>query len=342
MSKKNMFWQIVRAICILAVIAIHCPNALNLSHSTFQFHLYVIVRALVNFPVAVFLFLAGYFINQEKCLADKRTFFLNRGGVRLLIPYIVWSAIYMLVSRLGGDQLGASEIVWKLLTGKSAGPLYYVVVLIQLTLLTPYLISCALKKSSWPWLITPAALVIVYVFAYRAEGVPWYCDTLFPLWFGFYYLGIRLRTEDIHITSFLKKMGSIPCVLLSFLINLVESELLIHNGITTTLAVSQNRIGGFLYALAIVGLFYRLSGIMNCKKNLLVWLGDNSYAIYFTHYLVLKIVTKTIGPRLHDMWTPYFGICFVSTLVMTSLIVGIVKLFARKVRIQSFLKYIGY
>ena len=341
MKQKNDYWQVVRAICIIAVIAIHCPSALNRDNADYQFHLYMMMRSLVNFPVAVFLFLSGYFINQEKCLNDPKTYILKRGE-RLLIPYLFWSMVYIAVSAVSGDKIGLLTVIGHLLTGKAAAPLYYVVVLVQLTILAPLLISSTNMKRYWLWLLTPAALLITYAFAFRTGAVPWYCDTLFPLWFGFFYLGIRLRAGDLHIDSFLRKLGSIPCVLIAFVFNYAESELLLSCGITSELSVSQNRIGGFIYALTIIGLLYRLSENKKSYSKALVWLGDNSYAIYLTHYLVLKILNKVIGNKLLDIWILHFGIVFLTTTILTCLIIVTIKLCADKVKIHKYMRYIGY
>lgn len=44
-----------------------------------------------QFPVAMFIFLAGYFITPEKTQVNYKTFLFKRGGIRLLLPYLVWN-----------------------------------------------------------------------------------------------------------------------------------------------------------------------------------------------------------------------------------------------------------
>ena len=71
---KSRYWQAVRGICILAVIMIHCPVGQNgLDQNSM-----VGVKAVNQFfPVAIFIFMAGYFIKPEKVNAD---YIINRGG----------------------------------------------------------------------------------------------------------------------------------------------------------------------------------------------------------------------------------------------------------------------
>ena len=73
---KSGQWQMVRAILCIAVVLIHCNNdsGLNLwdSNSTY----YLLFRNLINFPVAAFFFVSGYFDNCEN----------TRGGGIFLLP----------------------------------------------------------------------------------------------------------------------------------------------------------------------------------------------------------------------------------------------------------------
>ena len=80
---KSSWWQFIRAVCIIAVIMIHCPNAIGLQHNNLQFQLYFFLRSTINFPVAIFLFMAGYFTNIEKCSNNTKSYIINRGGIYL-------------------------------------------------------------------------------------------------------------------------------------------------------------------------------------------------------------------------------------------------------------------
>ena len=66
--KKQQFWQMIRGICILAVIMIHCPQGGAV---------WLGIRQVINFPVALFIFMAGYFVNLFKI---DRNWLKIRGG----------------------------------------------------------------------------------------------------------------------------------------------------------------------------------------------------------------------------------------------------------------------
>ncbi|MDU5440488.1 MAG: hypothetical protein E6109_14220 [Ruminococcus sp.] len=78
MKEKNIYWQSIRGICILAVIMIHCPTGQEYSLGTYN--TWIILRQIINFPVAIFIFLAGYFVNTEKIEESSKRYLMNRGG----------------------------------------------------------------------------------------------------------------------------------------------------------------------------------------------------------------------------------------------------------------------
>lgn len=75
---KSQYWQMVRGICILAVIMIHCPSGQN--YTELDYNAWIVFRQFINFPVAMFIFLAGYFMTPEKTQGDYKTFLCKRGG----------------------------------------------------------------------------------------------------------------------------------------------------------------------------------------------------------------------------------------------------------------------
>lgn len=77
-TNKSQYWQMVRGICILAVIMIHCPSGQN--YTDIDYIAWIVLRQFINFPVAMFIFLAGYFVTPEKTQGDYKIFLFKRGG----------------------------------------------------------------------------------------------------------------------------------------------------------------------------------------------------------------------------------------------------------------------
>ena len=68
MKEKREYWQSIRGICILAVVLIHSLGGFD--YSTGYSVEFVILRQIINFAVATFVFMAGYFVNVD-ALSDK-------------------------------------------------------------------------------------------------------------------------------------------------------------------------------------------------------------------------------------------------------------------------------
>lgn len=82
-KNKDIYWQYIRGICVLCVILIHCKNGIdyrNVTNYSWNFDYWLILRQVINFPVAIFIFLAGYFTNIKKVQEAPLTYISNRGG----------------------------------------------------------------------------------------------------------------------------------------------------------------------------------------------------------------------------------------------------------------------
>lgn len=81
MTKYNNI-QILRAICIIAVVVIHtCPSGI----------LGVLMRPFCNFCVGTFIFISGYLTKHS--IPDIKAFYKKR-LVRIFVPYTIWSVVY--------------------------------------------------------------------------------------------------------------------------------------------------------------------------------------------------------------------------------------------------------
>lgn len=94
MKEKREYWQSIRGICILAVVLIHSLSGFDYSSaSNVKF---VIFRQVINFAVATFVFMAGYFVNVD-ALSDKefsyKHWIIYRGGATVYPFYDLVAAV---------------------------------------------------------------------------------------------------------------------------------------------------------------------------------------------------------------------------------------------------------
>lgn len=206
--------------------------------------------------------------------------------------------------------------------------------LIQLTIITPFLVriikSNNKKTMILLWFITPIWLVYVYAWNIIYGVEPYLFGTLFPCWFIFYYLGLRVKCG--------MKFESIPIiVLLTLIISIVES--LFFNSIgVENLRITAITFGTYSYSIALIGLFLKYKNT-NFKENILSKLGDLSYGIYFIHIFILMFINKFVSILNINSWYLSWIIKYALTLSISALAVYIIQqLFKHN---KTFLKLIG-
>lgn len=337
--EKKPKWQAVRGVCIFAVILIHALGGFHYTEDI----LFVILRQAINFAVPVFVFMAGYFVNTEEMLSERfnyKVWIRIRGG-RLLVPFIIWSLFYSAVSLLQSlrseEKVNWPGLICRLLTGKSATPFYYIVVLFQLTVITPYL-ARAIKDEKRKltakllWLVTPVYLVYIYIWNFETGNQPFLYETLFPAWFVFYYLGMQVRCG-------LKLKAGRGIIFTAFLFSCAEALLLRHFGMEQGFYISQITAGSFLYSAA--GIAWLLQMEERKGNGLLVEGGNCSYGIFYIHMIVLMFVRKIVqNPAVESNWFLYWGTGFLLTcLVSFALVRGGQYIFRNH---KNILRWIGF
>lgn len=337
MKEKREYWQSIRGICILAVVLIHSLGGFD--YSTGYGVEFVILRQIINFAVATFVFIAGYFVNVD-ALFDKefsyKHWIIYRGG-RLCIPFMIWSLLYSGLSLLkvvhSGSEIQWLGFIYRFIVGKSATPFYYIIVLMQLTVMTPWLVKIVKQNgivSRVLWLVTPVYLVYLYTWNYIVGTSPRLYETLFPAWFGFYYLGIQVRC-GMRVNS------NRYVVTGALLLSCVEAVGLRAAGFDIGFYTSQITVGSFLYSVAMIGWFLRKGENSRRGCRLLSKIGDCSYGIFYIHMAVLMIVG---GFRKCGNWYVYWILRFVLTAAISYIIVHIAQIVLKNKK--KLLRYIGF
>lgn len=186
-----------RGIAIIAVVWIHARSGVE--YADWSFDYWVVLRQFLNFAVALFLFLSGFLVDPDR-IARAGEWTKHR-AVRLLLPFIIWSTVYFAVVAWRDGSVGdLLTVVPRLVLGRSAAHLYFIVVLAQLVVLTP-LLARALHSRGW-WallLVTPAYFTVRYVVFATSGGatnIPMFGYS-FAGWLIFYYLGMWARTNPV-------------------------------------------------------------------------------------------------------------------------------------------------
>lgn len=291
-QQKDQNIQMVRGLCIAAVVLIHSGAAANLQSvpgQEWQFWYWLFLRQVINFAVGTFFFLSGCLVDQEKVRRAPAKFIGSR-LLRLAVPFLLWSSVYSIKTVvLDWPEVYPLSLLLHFVAGKSAAPFYFILVLLQLNVLTPVLLWAQGTKAgkTIAWCITPVYLVGLGAYCILNGSQPLLYETVFPAWLIYYWAGLRWRSG-----ARLAVRLAYPLAALAFCaLNAVLLVVLLHS---PALAPSQVRLATVPYALLLamwfVGHRFPLAG-----KRFWKYLGDNSYGVFYIHCLALAVTGKLVN-----------------------------------------------
>lgn len=280
---------------------------------------------LLRYGRFVFVFVTGlvlFYSYKDRALNPGR--FFKRRLNNLVIPYAVWTAVYLIISR-GSDLvnwsgLGGFIVLWlkNLLSGNGFYHLYYIVVTLQFYILLPLLLLVfkPRRRRLWAGAILAAGLVFCVFYHYILEirgqeiinlaaGTSWagfidwlqrYKDRLLIAYLPFYLLGglAGLYLEECRrwLTDHRRLIG----IGVLFSAAVVSGEYFYFHrylGQSFTLTISVFKPSIFLYSLSVIAMLFLLSLAME-RRGVLHWLtgvlSANSLGIYLMHPFVLYLL----------------------------------------------------
>ncbi len=342
----------LRAFAILAVISIHTldyfryipeVNALVITDLIF----YVFVR----FAVPLFVFVSGFVLDLKYGTNfSKKTFFVNRARA-VIPPYVIFSAIYLIVPRyLFNGQLkfpSVEEFLINLFSGNSYGHLWYIPLILQFYVLYPaiiiiykkfaekrnpliLLVLCAFLQDIW---IVMASLFSQY--SYSALNV--IMDRAFVSHLFYFVLGIYfsqnyevLKKRVLGLRrSHLFALVPVTLFMASFWIyGLLQFKdyFKIPNYYVGIPHMLYPAYFTFIFVvLLLIGI--NLSKSRSIFSDFVLRLGKDSFGIYLVHALFLHINVKLLFPYIdiyRTQWV-FYPLLFISTLLLSSISVHLIK-----------------
>lgn len=276
MNKKV---QLLRAVSIMSVILIHtCVEGI----------VGVVIRPLINFCVAMFIFLSGYLTQLE---VDNVKSFYKKRILKVLIPYLVWSVIYTIVNK------DYSNLILNIFTTSACYTLYYIAVYIQLVLITPFLKRLINSKYKWlGWCVQPLFILVRYTLSIidKSLTAPW-SSIFFAAWFSYYYLGILLGNKIIKFNS--KKINIVILYIISLCLQILEGIIWYCIG-DVSIATSQIKLSALFTSIVcvLIGYLYIKNDKNFIKENkiydFVMLIANCSFGIYLAHPLLLSLANK--------------------------------------------------
>jgi surface polysaccharide O-acyltransferase-like enzyme len=204
--------DIMRLIACVAVIIIHvtATPVMTLIHGSYQQLFFIVINRLAKPSVPLFIFISGYL--AYPFWQGPLTSFYYKKAMRLLLPYIVWTFLYQLLYfMMGIYPMSLRFFLDHLIKGDMMYHLYFMLILIQLTLFTPL----------WRFIAHHFSMKGLLIFALIIQlgsiglHLP-FQDRLWSTYILYYVLGMMLRAypDKTHkgvATGMTMALGGLYC-----------------------------------------------------------------------------------------------------------------------------------
>ncbi|MBO7149137.1 MAG: acyltransferase, partial [Clostridia bacterium] len=282
---------------------------------------------LFQFVTQAFVFLSGLklFIKKRERF-DTVSFYLARLK-RVLLPYVAWVIIYYAYFvGIGWYRFSLSELLHYIIFGDLASHFYFVIIIIQLYLLTPIL--ARLFKVCSPWLLSIYAFFISLllgeflpqILGFISPEIAFaYNDRLFTTYLFYFVIGAAVGTSYEQVKAVLRRAGTsvYTAFVLFALFDLVLSYLSSCGRIYLYWGYSLH----FAYCVSAIAAFLCFAVGFAEKHPIpcsFIRLSDaSSYMLYLSHILVIFMSRYFIIDRLSND----IGVRFVITLTILALYV---------------------
>ena len=306
------------------------------------------------FAVPAFLFTSGFFVAYAA--RGKSAFTWKMVGVRLknlLIPYLVWSVVVLVGDSLQGTTYAPLEYLRLLLTGGAVPAYYYVILLCQMYILSPFLAPLAKKHGrlllSVTGLILLGVIGLFYLKLYSEltghqlplmdNVIQFIPSRVFVRFVFFFTLGIVV---GFHLKQFKQwlhryRWALLATVLVSAPLAIMETEWIFRatgedwrGGVFT--------ITGATYAIAFILAFMAFEQVPIPFSKGLIELGKSSYGIYLLHSSALEFSARAMQRFIP--WLMAYQVVFLWVLV--ALAVGTPFLLMKTVARSPLRRYYRY
>lgn len=300
-----------------------------------------LIEQVVVVAIPAFLFVSGFFMavaaGRTRATVSWQTVF-NR--IKYLVaPYLVWTVVALVLALAQGKRFSIGDLVAILLTGRISPVLYYVPLLCQFYLLSPWLVRAA--RADWKLLLALAAALQIAV---QLTPYPtfWGLDlaskqqllNLVPKWLFlarifWFTLGIVV---GFHLDLFKRALARVrwPLLVLTLILiplGVAEWEIYVHLSGVDWLAHRETLLDS-VYALGFLGCFVAFDRARLPLEDAIGALGARSYGIYLTHALVMENIARVLyhaAPTLLAYQSLLQPILIVSGLGLPLLAMAIVR-----------------
>lgn len=306
MTCRNNYLDAWKGIAIICVVLIHASGPIANQPAG------IVLRQFINFAVSLFVALAGYFSYGSFIKAQKNnTPFYWPRIKSILVPYLIWSFVCILLFQRCWFSEPGNLIYHGLLIGRGISVGYFIILLIQLTLLTKMFVVESLWSKKFLLIIAGNLLMVGVLYwavltEFKWEAVPVPVPMIFAPTFGVAFaLGLYFRRcEKVFTVETIAKVRNVALCAIVLGLGISVAEAFCWKTVSVLLPIAEFKMSGFITSLAVVVFCLCQNQLQDCAANgwlrqLLAYLGRNSLFIYFTHMTALGVVQVLSERVLH-------------------------------------------
>lgn len=279
----------------------------------FSYYALRVIEQVIVFSIPAFLFVSGFFVAVVTG-RSRRTVEWKLVGARiknLVIPYFLWSALIFVGEFLQGRIYSPMEYVRGFLLGRATPAFYYVPLLCQLYLLSPFIVPLA--KNRWKWLLIGTALLqllaqgLIYpqILGVEQPALQSLMKVFTPAWFfpgRIFWFAFGL-VAGFHLPQVKRWLARVKWVLLaallaSMLLGILETEILLAYSGQDWIAPRETLIDS-LCAGCFLLCFLAFEEVSLPFSKALSEIGGKSFGVYLAHSTALEVgarVTYHVAP----------------------------------------------
>ncbi|MBR4153290.1 MAG: acyltransferase [Selenomonadaceae bacterium] len=328
--------EYIRGLAMLGVVAIHTGSQ-YLLNPTPNIHLVALFEIVSRFSVPIFFFISAFGLFYRMNLAEPFDYgkFLRRRFKAVLIPYLIWSTLYIVHDNwFNGWQLFpeadyAAEIYF---FGLAKYHLYFLVILIWFYLLMPLWIYLVKRMTPTRLILLLAAQIVFDCWSSYCVGTT---ENLFMKWrlnwlvLHYVFIFILGGVLGVHSQKFFawcseqkKFVGATFLITLTILLGWFYLLIYVRNYSPLDAVNTAHQLSppGIFYTIAASIFFFTLFQFGKFPapiRKLLSLLGKNSYFVYLAHPFAIHYLAIGLGKLGLIMTAPNALIFYVVTIAVT-------------------------
>jgi surface polysaccharide O-acyltransferase-like enzyme len=269
----------LRGLAIIGVVAIHNTGiGYVFKDTSLDFNITVFWRQILNFSVPMFIAISGFFFaNKDTSTPEKYFLFLKKQIPKVLIPYLIWSILYIGVAFMRGATF--ESLIYRLFTFQTSVQFYFIILIIEYYLLLPVLQKLASTKGLIlsAFISVLSCLIIFYLRYYTEINLPIYIVGAAPSWLIFFVLGLYMRNNEIILENY--KISIF--IILGLVLSVLETYVLYHKFGSIQDSITTVKISSFIYSYFVVLFAFKNVDKHYNKTKLLVYIGSNcNYGVF--------------------------------------------------------------